>query len=442
MRLLCFFTLVLMSTSLWAGHRGDLRQNAQTASSIVLGEVTDTRSYYGTDGEIYTDVTVKVSAALKETARKSGALRSFTVKGGSVGDTRVMFTDVPAFEVDEAVVLFLENDQATEKYSLRGRWVSELNQPAEKVLEQIEESLRDQDTPLVEAERQRAHFFLSELAATAPAPDAACYLLIGPKWSDSLATYKIGTTIPGDWNTALEMAAGSWNKAGTVFNFKSDSASTNEFILGTVSGANVLASTRIEYNSANQMRRFTMTFNNLYTWSATGEAGKFDIENVTAHELGHALGLNHPSASVCGEQTMWASAAAGETKKRTLENGDKAGILVLYVAAGTVTPPPPPPPPATVTPAPVLTGTFFFPSSPAAGQNFTLWLTGSGFSTSTVQIVITGPACPTGCILNPGYRVPTLLSGTTSIATKGAYTVVVRNGAAGTPSAARPLTIR
>jgi len=90
----------------------------------------------------------------------------------------------------------------------------------------------------------------------------------------------------------------------------------------------------------------------------------------------------------------------------------------------------------------LLTGSFFFPSVPAAGQNFTLWLTGSGFTPTTGQIVITGPACPAGCVLTPGFRSPSLFSGTTSIATSGAYTVVVRNGATGTRSASRPLTIR
>ena len=443
MRLLSLSMICWLTTSLWASRNSDLREHTQAASSIVMGEVADSRSYYGTDGEIYTDVTLNVTASLKETSRKSGRVRSFTVKGGKVGDTQVMFTDVPSFETDEAVVVFLEGDQATGKYSLRGGWVPELSLSAGKVLDRIEESLRDQDQPLADAERQRARAFLSELATTTPAPDAACYVLLGPKWTESFATYKIGTTIPDTWKTSLGNATGTWANAGTVFSFRSDAASTNEFVLGTVSGATTLASTRIEYDSTNRMRRFTMTFNSAYTWSTSGEAGKFDVENVTAHELGHALGLNHPSAAECGEQTMWASASSGETKKRTLENGDKAGVGVLYTAGTPSTTPPPtptPPPPATA-PAPVLSSAFIFPAAPKAGSSFTLWLSGSGFNASTVQIVLTGPSCPAGCVLNPSYRSTSLISGSTSVATKGAYTIAVRNGAAGTLSATRPLNV-
>jgi len=54
-----------------------------------------------------------------------------------------------------------------------------------------------------------------------------------------------------------------------------------------------------------------------------------DIENIATHELGHAAGLGHPAMS-CTEETMYAYADYGETKKRTLEDGDRAGILELY----------------------------------------------------------------------------------------------------------------
>jgi len=39
--------------------------------------------------------------------------------------------------------------------------------------------------------------------------------------------------------------------------------------------------------------------------------------------------MGHP-ASTCTEETMYAYASYGETKKRTLNTGDKAGIKKLY----------------------------------------------------------------------------------------------------------------
>lgn len=52
-----------------------------------------------------------------------------------------------------------------------------------------------------------------------------------------------------------------------------------------------------------------------------------DLENVITHEAGHFLGLGH--SDVDGS-TMFASADAGETLKRTLEQDDRNGICAMY----------------------------------------------------------------------------------------------------------------
>ncbi|MDX1745716.1 MAG: matrixin family metalloprotease [Halobacteriales archaeon] len=66
-----------------------------------------------------------------------------------------------------------------------------------------------------------------------------------------------------------------------------------------------------------------------YDWSDTGTVGKMDFENINTHELGHAVGMDHPDDS-CTEETMYAYAEPGETKKQSLESGDKAGVNELY----------------------------------------------------------------------------------------------------------------
>ena len=69
-----------------------------------------------------------------------------------------------------------------------------------------------------------------------------------------------------------------------------------------------------------------------FDWSATGEAGKMDFENIATHELGHSVGLGDLYTTECSEQTMYGYASYGETKKSTLEAGDIAGIQKLYGA--------------------------------------------------------------------------------------------------------------
>ena len=54
-----------------------------------------------------------------------------------------------------------------------------------------------------------------------------------------------------------------------------------------------------------------------------------DFENIATHELGHSFGMGHPD-STCIEETMYAYADFGETKKRVLNAGDIAGIQELY----------------------------------------------------------------------------------------------------------------
>ncbi len=66
-----------------------------------------------------------------------------------------------------------------------------------------------------------------------------------------------------------------------------------------------------------------------FDWSSSGEAGKMDFENIAQHELGHSVGMDHPPDS-CTEETMFASASTGETKKSDLNTGDITGIDGLY----------------------------------------------------------------------------------------------------------------
>jgi len=66
-----------------------------------------------------------------------------------------------------------------------------------------------------------------------------------------------------------------------------------------------------------------------FDWSLSGETGKMDFLNIATHEVGHATGMAHPD-NTCTEETMYAFAELGETKKRDLNSGDITGIRGLY----------------------------------------------------------------------------------------------------------------
>lgn len=84
---------------------------------------------------------------------------------------------------------------------------------------------------------------------------------------------------------------------------------------------------------------FVVSFDVTDTWSTSGEAGKFDLENAASHEWGHVAGLGHVNAPKDGCLAMYTFAAPEETQKRTLGLGDKRGMQTLYestdVTAGT-----------------------------------------------------------------------------------------------------------
>jgi hypothetical protein len=64
--------------------------------------------------------------------------------------------------------------------------------------------------------------------------------------------------------------------------------------------------------------------------NAVGDVSVMDLQNIATHELGHSLGLADLYFSEASEQTMFGIGAYGETKKRTLNEGDVEGIKTLY----------------------------------------------------------------------------------------------------------------
>ncbi len=82
------------------------------------------------------------------------------------------------------------------------------------------------------------------------------------------------------------------------------------------------------YVGSGKMAEFDIVFDDSYTWSSTGEAGKYDVQAVATHEFGHTLSLGH---SEYLEATMYYSYQPGAS---TLHQDDIDGIRHIYPESG------------------------------------------------------------------------------------------------------------
>lgn len=412
-RALCVL-LLAHSLTFAATKAVDLARDVRAARSVLLGEVSRVYSFYAEDGEIYSDVTLRVTSALKQ-PRETPATVTFRVPGGIVGDEGVYFTATPFFHENEPALVFLDETStgellATAKYEFDGRFLPELNLSASGLLDAIRAELEDSGEPARDFELDRARIFLrrqsnQQIVLNAGGP--SCYALIGPKWRTMNLSYKLDTTIPTTMRTPIINAVASLNNAGVPLRMVLNSFSPNVVSYGPISAPGVLAQARVSFQPSTQtILGFTIVFNRAFQWSTNGATGTFDTEGVALHEFGHSVGLNHPEAPECNDQTMWFSVAPGDTTRRTFKTGDLAGLMFLYGPAPVAPPPPtfvpPPPPPSGPTgqapPVPVFSS-LAVTGTRVTNSTVTLQVTGTTF-TEFLQFVIRGGGCPTsGCVI-------------------------------------------
>lgn len=157
---------------------------------------------------------------------------------------------------------------------------------------------------------------------------AYAYSYAGIKWgSTSVGVDVSDASWPSSWISPLASGMSAWNGASSPFAFLS-SASGHKFTSSNM-GIGALAVTTTTYTGSTIIDSDT-NFNTYYSWSTSGNACCYDVQNVATHELGHWLSLNDLYGSGDTEKTMYYSASAGETKKRTLASDDINGINYIY----------------------------------------------------------------------------------------------------------------
>ena len=182
------------------------------------------------------------------------------------------------------------------------------------------------------------------------------------KWAQTPVRYFISDTgVPGVSSADLQNAAGrafaAWQAVPTAsitYQFAGVTAAgpgsdDGSSVLGFRSRPDldrVLASTSFLIDSATgTLIESDIFFNSAFAWSvaAAGEAGRFDLESIALHEIGHLSGLGHSALGetellgtggrrvLSSEAIMFPIAfASGSIAGRTLKADDIAGISDLY----------------------------------------------------------------------------------------------------------------
>ncbi len=127
----------------------------------------------------------------------------------------------------------------------------------------------------------------------------------------------------------------SFNYAGTTTATAYGYDGVNEILWRNLGTGGTLART-VYWYSGGTILEADIEFNDYYTWSTstTPISGRFDVQSIALHELGHWLNLRDLYGNVSGypqdaAKAMYGFGSAGVTK-RVLHADDQAGIQWIY----------------------------------------------------------------------------------------------------------------
>jgi hypothetical protein len=279
---------------------------------IVTGTVTSTASQWDeTHSAIYTAVTVATERFDKGHA---ASLITVRVPGGEVGDIGLRVSDMPSFSPSDRATWYLTRTSDAAVFELVGGEQGKVvlgGKPSQPVY----------------------------------------YKWGGYHWNPPVSHFRTNWHFPDAWIPAIDAGVTAWNTAGSPFRYYNNGTTEDTDIVWLPWGAAYMSdsvnfiSWRQElpptiiirscywYNKAHKVIYLSATeFNPNLNWS-TGDptpTDAYDVQNAITRELGWCLGLDYLTEGYQSEMTMFNTLYPGETKKRTLEFGDTAGVKAIY----------------------------------------------------------------------------------------------------------------
>ena len=133
--------------------------------------------------------------------------------------------------------------------------------------------------------------------------------------------------------SAVERALDQWQRNVNVVFVPAPSAREAQIVIGAMSTARGIAFTDLSLDKSPDQRSDTGAINAAViclnaekNWKIgfDGQSDQYDLEHVIAHEIGHVLGLDHPSAH--GHVMSFRYSES----RRELSAGDRQGAIQLY----------------------------------------------------------------------------------------------------------------
>jgi Matrixin len=183
--------------------------------------------------------------------------------------------------------------------------------------------------------------------------DPRAYTTNGARWNRPTVSYVVNPAnldLPANAVIpAVQAGADAWalqSAAAFAFSYSGLSSQTsnsndgvNLVLFRNASSGSAIATTYSWFNSSGLLDTDIVFWDGAFQFFAgtAGCSGGFYIEDIAAHEFGHALGLGH---STLASATMYPSVSSCNSSNRSLDADDLAGVLAIY---GPRTAPPPVP---------------------------------------------------------------------------------------------------